>query len=141
MKRTLVIVLLSFYSLCSYSQSDSSDLNLYMTNPILLDEMDSLMYDSSLYGELYLECNITDTVYFDGINIEISVASSNSVLYKGVFTKENLLTEGYLNSLWLVVLDLGKLEKETTYVISYVTKDINGVLGPVISKQFTYAGN
>lgn len=99
------------------------------------------MYDSSLYGELYLECNITDTVYFDGINIEISVASSNSVLYKGVFTKENLLTEGYLNSLWLVVLDLGKLEKETTYVISYVTKDINGVLGPVISKQFTYAGN
>lgn len=141
MKRTITILLLILVSSTTFSQSDSTDLNLYMTNPILADEMDSLMYDSVDFGQLYIEFDVTDTVYFEGFNVEITVQGSDHVLYKGVFQKSELLTDGYLDNLWHVDLDLGKLEKSSTYVISVVTKDFNGLLGPVINKQFTYAGN
>jgi hypothetical protein len=140
MKKALLI-LLTFVGITSYSQSTSTDLTLSMTDPVLLDEMDSLMFDSAEFGELYLAFDVTDTVYFNGFNVEISVSGSDHVLYKGVFPKTELLADGYLNPNWNTNMSLGKLEKINTYVISFVTKDINGLLGPVITKQFTYAGN
>ena len=140
MKKALLI-LLTFVGITSYSQSTSNDLTLSMTDPILLDEMDSLMYDPAEFGELYLAFDVTDSVYFDGFNVEISVEGSDHVLYKGVFVKSELLTDGYLTSTWHINMDLGKLERANTYNVSFVVKDNNGLLGPVITKQFTYAGN
>ena len=71
MKKALLI-LLTFVGITSYSQSTSTDLTLSMTDPVLLDEMDSLMFDSAEFGELYLAFDVTDTVYFNGFNVRVN---------------------------------------------------------------------
>lgn len=141
MKKNILVLLVLVVSNFSFSQTDSTDLNIYMTDLILVDEMDSLMYNAIDYGELYFECDISDTVYFNGVNIEISYTSNDQTLYKGVFMKADLLTNNQLDSNWHLILDLGKLEKQVVYTISFSTRDINGLLGPIITKQFMYAGN
>lgn len=141
MKKNILVLLVLVVSNFSFSQTDSTDLNIYMTDPILVDEMDSLMYNAIDYGELYFECDISDTVYFNGVNIEISYTSNDQTLYKGVFMKADLLTNNQLDSNWHLIMDLGKLEKQVVYTISFSTRDINGLLGPIITKQFMYAGN
>ena len=141
MKQIVLIALFSLSANFSFSQTDSTDLNLYMTDPILLDEMGSLMFNTVDFGEMFIEFDVTDTLSFGGVNIEIITSEDGEVLYKGVFSKTDLLSNGILNTNWHATIDLGKLEKGITYTISFVVKDYNGLLGETITKQFIYAGN
>ena len=135
------MLLLSLYSVCSYSQTDSSDINLYMTDPILLDEMDSMMFTSDDYGQFYIEFDVSDTLYFNGVNIEIMTTEDGETLYKGDFSKINLQNNNSLNNSWHATIDLGKLEKNIAYTITFVVKDFNGLLGESIIKHFIYETN
>ena len=140
MKRFL-LSLSVFISVLSYSQTDSTDLSYSMTDPILLDEMDSLMFAVEDFGEFYLDFDILDTNSFDGVNIEISSTEENEILYKEVFSKAELLSLNSLDSNWHCTLAMGKLEKNINYTIVFVIKDYNGLLSTGISKQFIYETN
>lgn len=141
MKNTLLVIVFSVLGFFSYSQTDSTDLNYYMTDPILLDEMDSMMFTSTDYGQFYIEFDVSDTSYFNGVNIEITTTEDGETLYKGDFSKSNLLNTNSLNSNWHTTIDLGKLEKNITYTITFVVKDFNGLLGESIIKHFIYETN
>jgi len=137
----ILLTLSVFVSILSYSQTDSTDLSYSMTDPILLDEMDSLMFDASEFGELYIDFDVTDTISFDGINVEILTSEDNVVLYKELFSKLDLLNSNLLDANWHCSIGLGKLEKNVDYTILFVVKDFNGAVTTNISKHFIYATN
>jgi len=139
--KKLALVLLLFMGFISYSQTDSTDLNYTMTDPILLDEMDSLMFSPDEFGQLYLDFDVSDTISFDGFNIEIFTIEDDEVLYKGNFLKSEMLTNNQLDSNWHVTLNLGKLEKGVNYSLIFLLKDFNGLLSGSIIKQFIYEIN
>jgi hypothetical protein len=121
-----------------FAQSDSIDLNLYMNDPLMENEDDSLMYNETDWGNLFLEFDISDTVQFGTVNLELTDALGGYLIYKDQLDISELQSYNMLSG-WHVTFDFGNLEKISTYKVYLAIGDYLGSLEPIITKQFLYA--
>jgi hypothetical protein len=135
MKRTLTILLLSLIGVSTYAQSDSTDLNLYTTTPVLVTEMDTMMYGDGNFESYLLDFTISDTTNFGTVAIEFST-STDQILYRHTFTLAELQLENIIDPNWSVEINFGNFDLNDSYKVSVVIGNYIGVLEPSISKSY-----
>ncbi len=134
MKITLLILSV-FVSVLSFSQTDSTDLNLFTSSPTLENEMDSLIFGNGGYEDYEMDFTISDTVNFGSLHIEFSTADSQ-VLYKQTFTHADLVEQNLIDSYWLFNINFGKFEAPSSYNVIIVISNYAGVHQPSISRSY-----
>ncbi len=134
MKRILM-TLIVLVSVVSYSQTDSTDLTLFTSPPILENELDSLIFGNGDYENYELEFTISDTVNFGSLHIELS-GTNNQVLFKKTFTHAELITDNLIDSNWLFGINFGKFESSQFYNVTIMKSNYAGVFSSSISKSY-----
>ncbi|MGV6862650.1 MAG: hypothetical protein ACWA41_12835, partial [Putridiphycobacter sp.] len=119
----------------SFSQSDSTDLNLYTTPPTLVTEMDSIIFGNGMYNDYHLEFTVSDTLYFGSVSIELST-TNNQTLFKHVYSLSELQTKGLIDSTWLVAINFGKFDINEFYKVNVSIGSYSGTFQPSISKNY-----
>ena len=135
MKKIFLLLSISMLSYFSYSQSDSTDLNVYTTPPTLMNQMDSLIYGNGGYEDYHLEFTVTDTTNFGSVSIEFST-TSGQVMFRHTYNLSELQAQGLIDGNWSVHLDFGKFETSQNYKASIVIGNYTGVLDPSLSKIY-----
>ena len=134
MMRFSCIWLLCVCTFNSFSQTDSTDLDFSVSDPILITEEDSLMYPTELFGSLSLEFNISDTSNFEKVHVELSVVDNNNLIISHqTFSISELQILGLIED-WAITIDFGNHELGHLYCSSIVIENINGILGKEIHK-------
>ncbi len=129
------MTLIVLVSVVSYSQTDSTDLTLFTSPPILENELDSLIFGNGDYENYELEFTISDTVNFGSLHIELS-GTNNQVLFKKTFTQAELVTDNLIDSNWLFSINFGKFESAQFYNVTIMKSNYAGVFDPSISKTY-----
>ncbi len=135
MKKSILILLVLVVSNFSFSQSDSTDLNLFTTPPTLVTEMDSIIFGNGMYNDYHLEFTVSDTLNFGSVSIELYTLN-NQVLYKHVFTLSELQNEGVIDSSWLVNMVFEKLDGNQFYGVNLKLMNYAGVVYASITKSY-----
>jgi len=133
--KKIALVLLLFMGFISYSQTDSTDINLSTTLPTLETEMDSLLFGNGNYEDYLIEFTVSDTLNFETVAIEFST-NSGTILYRHTYSLLELQNEELIDELWEVSMNFGKFENLQGYFVSIVTGDYAGVLNPTIIKHY-----
>lgn len=126
---------LSLLSLQAFSQSDSTDLNLYTTPYSFENEIDSMLFGDENLHSYFIEFTIEDTIAFGYVYLEL-FTDEGHILYKNKFSVEDLQNNGYLNAQWLVKIDLGAFAEDKRHKINLTISNYANVYGPLLTKHF-----
>jgi hypothetical protein len=115
------------------AQTDSTDLDLYMTVAVLETPMDSMLYDAPEFEQLNLDFEIGDTVTFSKVHVELTNSTLGAVIFKKVYTLTDLETESLITA-WDVNIPFGNLENTDTYLVAIIVEQYDGSLSETITK-------
>ncbi len=133
-KKIFFTVLLSFSGfMAAKAQSDSTDLNFYATDVVLVTELDSMLYDPTFYNQLNLAFTISDSALFGKVHIELTNGTTGELIFRKSYTAENLTADGLIED-WDVNIPFGNLMNSESYLVSAIIEDYSGALGPTILK-------
>jgi len=128
-----LIFLCLFQTHYSFSQTDSTDLTLTMSDPVLETAEDSVFYPEEFFGELSLEFDLTDTADFGKLHVELKLVGHHSILYHKSFTEAQLNSLGLLSG-DSVAISFGNREKDLSYYATIVIESTEGTLNKSIHK-------
>lgn len=120
-------------SLSSAAQTDSTDLDLYMTDAVLETSLDSILYAGDGFQQLNLDFPITDTVTFSKVRVELKETGAEYVIFKHVYTLTELEASALISA-WNVSIPFGNLENTASYTVAIVIESYDGSLSPTITK-------
>lgn len=133
-KKTFYAVLYSISGcIAANAQSDSTDLDLFMTDVVLETEMDSMLYRPELFELLHLEFTISDTDAFAKVRIELKNESTGNLILRKTYTLAELRAAGLIDS-WNVSFPFGNLLNTESYRVAIIIQDHSGELGSTIYK-------
>lgn len=119
----------------SIAQTDSTDINLSMTEITESVEADSALIGFNDMSELILDFEITDTVHFGSVQIELTQGYSEFMVFKEVYTLEDLNNNSLIES-WAVEISLGDVLSEERYKVFVVIRDFAGAEVAHITKTY-----
>lgn len=117
----------------SIAQTDSTDLELSMSEAVLVTELDSMLYSGENYQLLSLEFTISDTASFGKVHVELSEVGAPGALFIGSYTESELIEAGFLEA-WEVNIPFGILLNTQPYLVSITLEDYSGALTATITK-------
>lgn len=120
-------------SLSSAAQTDSTDLDLYLTDAVLETALDSMLYSGEDFQQLNLDFTITDTVTFNKVHVELKEAGAEHVIFKHVYALTELEAAALISA-WNVSIPFGNLENTTSYTVAIVIESYDGSLSATITK-------
>lgn len=115
------------------AQTDSTDLSVYMSEPILESELDSMLYGGGSFELLQLDFTITDTVAFAKVHISLTTTESGTLIFKKVYPLSELTAEALIED-WAVSFPFGNLENTESYTVAIMIESYDGSLSPTITK-------
>ena len=115
------------------AQTDSTDLNLYMTDAVLVTALDSILYGEDSYEQLNLDFTISDTVSFSKVHIELTELGTGSTVFKKIYPLSDLETESLILG-WDVSIPFGILDNTQTYQVAIIIEEYDGSLGTTLLK-------
>lgn len=127
-----LLVILSFGTI-SKAQTDSTDLDLYMSDAVLITSLDSMLYGDGTFEQLNLDFTISDTVSFSKIHVDLQVVGAGHSLFKKVYSITDLTTEALL-TIWNVSIPFGNLNASEAYIVAIIVENYDGSLSTVITK-------
>jgi len=122
-----------FGSSISYSQTDSTDLALFMTDAVLETSLDSILYSGDTFEQLNLDFTITDTLSFHKVHVELKNTTADHTVFKKQYALTDLETESLISD-WAVSIPFGNLENTNAYEVSIIIENYDGSLGTSITK-------
>lgn len=128
---TALLVLAGYNS--AIAQTDSTDLSVYMSEPILESELDSLLYGGGSFELLQLDFTISDTVAFAKVHISLTTTESGTLIFKKVYPLSELTAEALIED-WAVSFPFGNLENTESYTVAIMIESYDGSLSPTITK-------
>lgn len=126
-------VLVLFVSIGSFAQTDSTDLDLYMSDAVLETELDTILYSGESFELLNLDFTVSDTVAFSKVHIELKNTTGNYTVFKKMYTLSELETQALITS-WDVSIPFGNLENTNSYLVAIIVEEYDGSLGSTITK-------
>jgi len=117
----------------SIAQTDSTDLELSMSEAVLVTELDSMLYSGENYQLLSLEFTISDTASFGKVHVELTEIGAPGVLFIGSYTESELSAAGFLVE-WVLNIQFVILINTQPYLVSITLEDYSGALTATITK-------
>ena len=117
----------------SIAQTDSTDLELTMSEAVLMTELDSMLYIGENYQQLSLEFTISDTAAFSKVHIELAEIGAPGVLFIADYNLSDLETADFIED-WVVTIPFGILLDTQPYIASVLIEDYSGALASTITK-------
>lgn len=118
---------------CAVAQTDSTDLSLYRTEVIIESEVDSILFDSGLYEKLNLDFEISDTLSFKKVFIDLKDKTTEELIFRKSWTLAELVALG-LSESWNVTIPFGNFLNTQIYCVSIIIEDYSGALSSTITK-------
>lgn len=118
------------------SQTDSTDLDLYMTDAVLLTELDSMLYGDGTFDQLNLDFTVEDTVRFSKVHVTLEETAGSTVIFKKSYSVFYLESESLISS-WDVRIPFGNLRNAQSYTVAIIVEEYDGSLGATITKTLT----
>jgi hypothetical protein len=136
MLKRFLIAILFIASGSAIAQTDSTDLDLFMTDAVLETEMDTLLYSGEEFSLLQLDFTISDTVDFSKVHVELFVADTDELIFRKIYTLSDLETEELISD-WEVNLPFGNLLNTEPYRVAIIIENYDGSLESTITKTYT----
>lgn len=114
-------------------QVDSTDLDFYSEPPVALTYDDSLMYSFGSFSELHLDFELSDSINFGKVFIEVGVLGNGGIFYRRNFTLTQLSDLNFIEGNQIEII-LGVFEMSSGYRVSVVLENQNGLLSEVFTK-------
>ena len=135
LKKSLFTFLISLilFSTNTNAQTDSTDLDLYMTDAVLITALDSMLYNDDTYEQLNLDFTISDSVTFSKVHIDLQTVGAGYSLFKKVYTLADLSSESLLTG-WDVSIPFGNLDASQSYIVAILVENYDGSLSATITK-------
>lgn len=115
------------------AQTDSTDLELYMTDAVLETALDSMLYGDGSYEQLNLDFTISDSVAFSKVHITLQETGLSHVIFKKTYTLSTLEAESLITG-WDVSIPFGNLENALSYTVAIIVESYDGSLGATLTK-------
>ena len=131
------LILSSFFgSNQSFSQTDSTDLTLTMSAPVLETTEDSIFYPEEFFGELSMEIELDSPSDISSFQVELSVEGARAILYRRIYSYDELVSLGFLEE-GTVTLSFGNQDMANAYKVTIALGNEAGELGKTIQKTIT----
>lgn len=117
----------------SFSQTDSTDLELYLTDPIIETGLDSIMYLERPFQNINLDFDVSDTMSFAKAHFEIIELDNDRIVFRKSYTLANLVSEELIDS-WTVSIPFGNVLNTSAYLVAVKIEEYDGTLGSNITK-------
>ncbi len=115
------------------AQTDSTDLDLYMTDVVLESGLDSMLYGDGTFEQLNLDFNVSDTVSFSKVHVELKETGTTHIIFKKVYSLADLELEGLISA-WEVSIAFGNLHSAMSYQVAIIVENYDGSLGTSLIK-------
>ncbi len=115
------------------AQTDSTDLDLYMTDVVLESGLDSMLYGDGTFEQLNLDFNVSDTVSFSKVHVELKETGTTHIIFKKVYSVADLELEGLISA-WEVSIAFGNLHSAMSYQVAIIVENYDGSLGTSLIK-------
>lgn len=132
-RAAMLFITLVAFGATSTAQTDSTDLELYMTDVVLESALDSMLYGGDLHDQLNLDFTVSDTVAFSKVHILLKETELSKVIFKKTYTLSNLEAQSLIAS-WDVSIPFGNLENALSYTVAIIVESYDGSLGATITK-------
>ncbi len=119
-----------------FSQTDSTDLDLYFSDAVLETSLDSMIYPVEEFDFVELDFTISDTVGFNSVHVELKNETTGELLLRRNYSLTDLETDSLLVG-WEVSLPFGNFPNGNTYKVEVIIADYSGALGATIQKTLT----
>jgi hypothetical protein len=120
----------------STAQTDSTDLDLYMSDAVLETALDSMLYDSEEFELLNLDFTVSDTIDFSKVHVELRIAATGELIFKKVYSLSDLESAALISD-WDIAIPFGNLLNTQAYQVAIITEHYDGSLEPTITKTLT----
>ncbi|NOQ74891.1 MAG: hypothetical protein GQ574_22950 [Crocinitomix sp.] len=130
---TILILFAFSASNLSIAQTDSTDLSLFMTDATILTAMDTMLYGDGSYEQLNLDFEVTDSVTFSKVHVQVVEVATSAVIFKKVYQLSYLQAQSLIAE-WNVSIPLGNLVNTNAYQAAIIVEQYDGSLGLTITK-------
>lgn len=117
------------------AQTDSTDLDLFTNDAVLVTALDTMLYGDGSFDQLVLDFTVSDTVSFGKVHVELTRTGTDELIFRKVYTLSDLTTESLISS-WDVTLPFGNLPNDSGYKVAIIIEAYDGSLGTTITKTF-----
>ncbi len=118
------------------AQTDSTDLDLYMTDVVLESGLDSMLYGDGTFEQLNLDFNVSDTVSFSKVHVELKETGTTHIIFKKVYSLADLELEALISA-WEVSIAFGNLHSAMSYQVAIIVENYDGSLGTSLIKTLS----
>lgn len=115
------------------AQTDSTDLVLTLSDPVLATAEDSLLFPADYYGELSLSFDLDEPDSISYVHVELSDVNSNSIFFRKVWSVSEMSSSGLLSDS-TVTINFGNRETERSYRAHLTLVDTEEAYLPTITK-------
>ena len=118
------------------SQTDSTDLELSMSDATIETALDSMLYLDGSFQNLSLDFSIGDTIAFSKVHIELGEVESGQILFRKSYPLTDLESDSLIEA-WDVSIPFGNVLDTNSYQVAIIIENYDGSLGSAITKMIT----
>lgn len=129
----VLIALIGCGGSTAIAQTDSTDLDLYMTAVVLESGLDSMLFGDGTFEQLHLDFTVSDTVTFSKVHVELNETGTPHIIFKKSYSLSDLELEALITA-WDVRIPFGNLSNTLSYQVAIIVENYDGSLGTSLIK-------
>lgn len=133
MLKNFFFLLMILASGATMAQTDSTDLDLYANEVVLVTELDTMLYGDGSFQQLVMDFTVSDTISFGKVHVELTRTGTEELIFRKVYTLSDLTAESLI-SLWEVSIPFGNLPNDSGYRVAIIIEAYDGTLGTTLTK-------